>query len=163
MMRNHTPIERARFCRRIPAVALVFCATALVMLGGCEEKKLVVIRNEEEFQRLVLDSPQPVLVEFSKDVCPTCVPVENTLVDVSKEYDGRARFYKFMLLDRFFRHYSPDISNAFGLQYVPTVVLFVDGQERQRWASDVFHDTYRKALTDLVGPPDKVAVASPWQ
>jgi len=94
-----------------------------------------------------------VIVEFSKDNCPTCVALEPVLVDVSKEYAGRVKFYKFILLNAFFQHYSPTISETFKLQLVPTAVLFVNGQERQRWFMDYNHDTYRTALTELVGPP----------
>jgi hypothetical protein len=81
------------------------------------------------------------------------VILEPELVKVSQEYAGRAKFYKFMLLNRFFQPYSPLISDTYKLQLVPTAVLFVDGQEKQRWFMDYLGDTYRKALNELVGPP----------
>jgi thioredoxin 1 len=140
--------------RRLPALAaIVFGAMLITLAGGCATEELSLIKNEVEFQKLVLESKQPVIVEFSKDECPTCVALEPELVKVSKEYVGRAKFYKFMLLNRFFQPYSPLISDTYKLQLVPTAVLFIDGQEKQRWFMDYLGDTYRKALTELVGPP----------
>jgi thioredoxin 1 len=137
--------------RRAAGLAAMVCGAVLVgMLGGCNDEKLVTIKNEAEFKQLVLDSRQPVIVEFSKDNCPTCDILEPELVKVSKEYEGRAKFYKFMLLNGVFQHYCPAISEAFKLQLVPTAVLFVDGQEKQRWFMDYSGDTYRNALNPLV-------------
>jgi thioredoxin 1 len=145
----------APVCRRLSALAaIVFGAMLTIFAGGCTTgEELPLINNEAEFQKLVLESKQPVIVEFSKDQCPTCVILEPELVKVSQEYAGRAKFYKFMLLDRFFQPYSPLISDTYKLQLVPTAVLFVDGQEKQRWFMDYLGDTYRKALNELVGPP----------
>ncbi len=141
--------------RRLSALAaLVFGAVLIAFAGGCATgEELPLIKNEAEFQKLVLESKQPVIVEFSKDQCPTCVVCESELVKVSKEYVGRAKFYKFMLLDRFFQPYSPLIRDTYNLPWVPTAILFVDGQEKQRWVMDYLGDNYRKALTELVGPP----------
>jgi thioredoxin 1 len=134
--------------------AIVFGAMLTIFAGGCTTgEELTLINNEADFQKLVIESKQPVIVEFSKDQCPTCVILEPELVKVSQEYAGRAKFYKFMLLNRFFQPYSPLISDTYKLQLVPTAVLFVDGQEKQRWFMDYFGDTYRKALNELVGPP----------
>jgi hypothetical protein len=93
------------------------------------------------------------MVEFSKDQCPTCVVLESELVTISKEYAGRAKFYKFMLLDRFFQPYSPLIRDTYNLPWVPTAMLFVNGEAKQKWEMDYLADNYRKALTELVGPP----------
>jgi thioredoxin 1 len=170
-LKNIDRVGCALLSRRLSAPAALLCGVvALSVLGGCDQqqmqptmqmpamqmpqrKELPLIRNESEFQQYVLESKQPVIVEFSKDECPTCVVLEPVLVDVSKEYVGRARFCKFMLLNAFFQHYSPTISETFKLQLVPTAVLFVNGQERQRWFMDYNPDTYRSALTELVGPP----------
>jgi len=163
MNRNANRTRRAGLTRRLSTlVAMIGGVLFAGTLAGCQEKKLVEIKGEAEFQRLVLESKQPVIVDFSKDNCPTCVPVESVLFEVSKEYEGRAKFYRFMLLDRFFRHYSPAISDAFGLQYVPTAVLFVNGEEKQRWSSNIFHDTYRNALDELVGAPPQTKPQPTW-
>jgi len=144
---------------RLTALAAMACATMLASLaGGCSNEKLTTVKDESEFMQLVLESKQPVMVEFSKDNCPTCDMLEPELVKVSKEYAGRVKFYKFMLLNRFFQPYSVTIRENYNLQWVPSVVLFVDGQEKQRWVMDYIGDDYRSALTELVGPP-----ASPTQ
>ena len=154
MNHKHAAFAQPRNAQRTRALPALLVATALsAFLGGCVQEQLPVIRNEADFNRLVLESKQPVIVEFSKDECPTCVALEPKLIEVSKEYQGRAKFYKFMLLNRFFQHYCPAISQQFHLQLVPTAVLFVDGQEKQRWFMDYMPDTYRNALTELVGPP----------
>jgi len=162
MMPNHNRTERAACTRRMGAVAAVCFAALTGILGGCEQEKLTIIRTEDEFHRRVLESRQPVIVEFSKDQCPTCVVLESELVGVSKEYAGRVQFYKFMLLNRFFQPYSPAIKNAYKLDWVPTAILFIDGQERQRWNNVYIVDSYRDALTEVVGPPEKSQTSWMW-
>jgi len=140
--------------RRISALlALVFGATMITCAGGCSSEELPRINNEADFQKMVLESKQPVMVEFSKDECPTCVMCESELVKVSKEYVGRVTFYKFMLLNRFFQPYSQLIRDTYNLPWVPTAMLFVNGEEKKRWVMDYFADDYRKTLIELVGPP----------
>lgn len=146
----------ATVSRRLSALAaLVFGATMITCVGGCATEELPVIKNEAEFQRLVLESKRPVIVEFSKDQCPTCVMCETELVKVSKEYVGRVGFYKFMLLDRFFQPYSQLIRDSYNLPWVPTAMLFVNGEEKKRWVMNYFADDYRRALIELAGPPAK--------
>jgi thioredoxin-like negative regulator of GroEL len=36
---------------------------------------------------------------------------------------------------------------------VPTVILFVNGQEKHRWFADYSADSCRKVLDDVLGPP----------
>ena len=160
-------ITNAPSKHRLTALAaMAFGAMLACLAGGCSNEKLTTVQNESEFMQLVLESKQPVMVEFSKDSCPTCDVVEPELVKVSKEYAGRIKCYKFMLLDRFFQPYSVTIRENYNLQWVPSVVLFVNGQEKQRWVWDYtgmgmglnVGDRYRHALTELVGPP-----ASPMQ
>lgn len=144
----------ASFSRRLSALAAMAVGAMLITFaGGCATEQLPVIQNEADFQKLVLESKQPVMVEFSKDQCPTCVVLESELVTISKEYAGRAKFYKFMLLDRFFQPYSPLIRDTYNLPWVPTAMLFVNGEAKQKWEMDYLADNYRKALTELVGPP----------
>ena len=148
--------------RRMSALAaMVFGAAMATFAGGCATEELPLIKDEAEFQRLVLESKHPVMVEFSKEQCPTCVIAESDLIKVSKEYAGRVKFYKFMLLNRFLQPYSPLIQDTYNLQWVPSIVLFANGEEKQRWVWDYtgmgmglnVGDRYRKALTELVGPP----------
>ena len=150
------PVSR----RLLALAAMVFGAVLITFAGGCATETLPLINNEAEFQKLVLESKRPVIVEFSKDQCPTCVVCESELVKVSKEYLGRVTFYKFMLLDRFFQPYSPLIRDTYNLPWVPTAILFVNGQEKQRWVMDYMAGDYRKALTELVGPPARPAQAA---
>lgn len=140
--------------RRMSALAaMLFGAAMATFAGGCASEQLPVIQNEADFQKLVLESKQPVMVEFSKDQCPPCLVLESELVTISKEYAGRVTFYKFMLLNRFFQPYSPLIRDTYNLPWVPTAMLFVNGQEKQRWVMDGMADNYRNVLTELVGPP----------
>ena len=142
--------------RRMSALAaMVFGAAIATFAGGCATEELPLIKDEAEFQKLVLESKQPVMVEFSKDQCPPCIVLESELVTISKEYAGRITFYKFMLLNRFLQPYSPLIRDTYNLPWVPTAVLFVNGQEKQRWVMDGIADDYRMALMELAGPPAK--------
>ncbi len=140
-------------CGRWLAAGLLAAAMAGV-LGGCGQSSLVNLNDEAQFDRQVVGSDKPVLVDFYKDGCPTCLLQESTLEPLAKEYAGRVAFYRFKIREATMVPANKPIMDRYNLFWVPTVILFVNGKERERWTFNHGAGEFRPALNAaLAGTP----------
>ncbi|MEO8185102.1 MAG: thioredoxin domain-containing protein [Deltaproteobacteria bacterium] len=78
--------------------------------------------TEKDFEREVLVSELPVLVEFGATWCGPCKVVEPELQALAQEYAGRA---KVLIVDI---DQSPYLARQLGIQSVPTFLVFHQGR-----------------------------------
>lgn len=135
-------------------VVLIAVAFAAIAAGGCGGASLVKnISNEEEFQERVIESKQPVLVDFYKGGCPTCIAIEPTMEHLAEDFGDRVFFGRFEIITAFFGITNEYMKKEYRVAYYPTVVLFVNGEEKKRFVLVLNEDQCRKTLEELVGPP----------
>ena len=135
------------------AAGLAACVAAVLLAGGCGSDNVRDISTDREFQQLVLRADQPVMVEFYKGACPTCVALEPMMGQLADEYRGRVRFVRFELMKPYFEVTSDAIKHRYDIQVFPTEVLFVGGKEAARWPMDYDMDAYRSILNRVSRPP----------
>lgn len=77
--------------------------------------------TDDSFQRDVIESELPALVDFWGDHCPACRQIGPILQDLAEELDGRIKVVKI--------HASENASTSarFGVRAMPTVLLFDRG------------------------------------
>src|SRR5262245_64909248 len=78
--------------------------------------------TEKDFEREVLMSELPVLVEFGATWCGPCKVVEPELQALAQEYAGRAKVLT-VDIDQ-----SPYLARQLGIQSVPTFLVFHQGR-----------------------------------
>jgi len=142
----------ARSSRHAGRIVLLAAAFFSLWLGGCSSQNLNQIKDQNDFDRLLMQSKQPVLVDFYKDGCPTCVILEPKLVKLAEEYQGRVTFTRFKLMEAYFAVKAPDLKERYDISYFPTVILFVEGQEKNRWVLSYDMEKYRQVLDETVRP-----------
>jgi len=103
----------------------------------------VVEANETNFESEVMQSPQPVLVDFSATWCGPCKKLEPIVHEIAGEYDGKLKVVK-VDVDK-----APAVAARFGVMSVPTVLLISGGAVKDQ----VIGLVSKRALADKV---DKV-------
>ncbi len=133
-------------------LAMAACVVLSLLATGCAGHKVTRIADADAFQEIVINSDKPVLVDFYKGGCATCIPLDGIMDRLVDEYRGRAVVAKFETMTGFFSVPSRAIKQRHDIVFFPTAILFVKGQEKKRWIIRYSIDSYRKALNEYVPP-----------
>jgi thioredoxin 1 len=81
----------------------------------------VLQATDQTFDAEVMQSEQPVLVDFSATWCGPCKKLEPIVHEIAGDYDGRLKVVK-VDVDQ-----APTTAAKFGVMSVPTLLLFQGG------------------------------------
>lgn len=93
--------------------------------------------TDEEFEKKVLQSDTPVVVDFWAPWCGPCRAIAPILDKLAGEYDGRLTIAK-VNTDEQIRWAS-----QFGIQGIPTLIVFKNGEEVERLVGSRPENAYR--------------------
>jgi thioredoxin 1 len=82
--------------------------------------------GEADFQKEVLDSELPVLVDFTAVWCGPCKMLDPVVKQLSSDWNGKLKIVKLDVDD------NPDLAMRYQVMGVPTLMLFVNGEPQER-------------------------------
>ena len=82
----------------------------------------IVTVTQANFTAEVLQSAQPVLVDFWAEWCGPCKMLSPILDELAEEYNGRVRIGK-VNIDEF-----QELAAQYGIRSIPTLLIFKQGQ-----------------------------------
>ncbi len=92
------------------------------------------------FEDLVNSSELPVLVDFYADWCGPCKMVSPVIAALAKEYKGRIVTVKINTEKK------QDVARRYGIQSIPTIMLFYKGQQLMRLQGAYPYDALKAEL-----------------
>jgi thioredoxin 1 len=112
-----SPTPARAFCHNFVLYSIVHPTRGKTMASD-----LIKHVTDTSFEADVLQSSQPVLVDYWAEWCGPCKMIAPILDDVSAAYEGKLQIAK-MNVDE-----NRDIPAKFGIRGIPTLMLFKDGQ-----------------------------------
>jgi len=78
--------------------------------------------DSSNFQAEVLDSAEPVVVDFWAEWCGPCKMIAPSLEEIANEMAGKVKIAKLNIDD------NPELAAQFGVRSIPTLILFKGGK-----------------------------------
>ena len=81
----------------------------------------IIHLSDDTFQKEVIESSIPVLVDYWAEWCGPCKMIAPILDDLVSEYDGKLKIAKLNIDE------NPQTPTKFGIRGIPTLMIFKDG------------------------------------
>lgn len=81
--------------------------------------------NDTDFGKEVLNSEEPVLIDFWAPWCGPCRAIAPIVEELEKDYGSNVKFYK-MNVDM-----NPMTPSQIGIRSIPTLVIFKEGEIKE--------------------------------
>jgi len=100
--------------------------------------------NDGNFSERVLDSQEPVLVDFWAEWCQPCKMLASTIDEVADAYEGKAKIGK-LDIDN-----NKEVAMKFNISAIPTVLIFKGGEVAKQFVGLTRKEDIVEAMDALV-------------
>ncbi len=82
--------------------------------------------TRDNFKTEVLSAPGVVLADFYSETCVPCKRISPVLAELEEDYAGEIKIAKVNV------NHDSELAAEYGVQAVPTIIFFKNGEERSR-------------------------------
>jgi len=100
--------------------------------------------NDTEFDKEVLKSTVPVLVDFWAPWCGPCKTMLPIIEELSTEYEGKAKIVKINVDENI------DVPGKYGVMSIPTFILFKGGEPMKTFVGTKSKEDMKKEIDALL-------------
>jgi thioredoxin 1 len=104
----------------------------------------IIELTDADFDEVVHNSDVPVLVDFWAPWCGPCKMMAPILKEIADDYAGKAKICKLDTDD------ARDSAMEFGINAIPTIILFEDGQVQKKWVGLTSKKVLAAAIDELL-------------
>ena len=97
--------------------------------------------NDADFQKEVLESDVPVLLDFWAPWCGPCKMLGPVMEKIGDELDGKVKVLKINVDD------NPQTPGKYGITGIPTVIVFKDGADVNKFVGVQPEQVYKDAVS----------------
>jgi thioredoxin 1 len=102
------------------------------------------IVGEDNFQKTVLQSNLPAVVDFWAQWCAPCLAAAPVLEELAKDYDGKMSFAKVNVDE------NGPLAVKYGITAIPTMIVFKGGQPVQQILGYKPKEGLKKVLDEVL-------------
>ncbi len=102
--------------------------------------------TDQDFQREVLDSAVPVLVDFWAPWCAPCRALAPIVEEIAQEFKDTVKVVKLNVDD------NPETAIRYGIRGIPTLLLFVNGKVVEQFVGLTTKDRIVQAIQRNLKP-----------
>jgi len=100
--------------------------------------------TDSNFEREVIDSDLPVLIDFWAPWCAPCRAIGPVVEDLAKEYEGKLKVVKMNVDD------NPLSPSRYGVRSIPNLLLIKNGQVKDQIIGAVPKAQFVQAISKVV-------------
>ncbi|MFC1624369.1 thioredoxin [Candidatus Omnitrophota bacterium] len=100
--------------------------------------------TRDNFEKEVLHSSIPVIVDFWATWCGPCKMIAPIVEEISREYKGKCKVVKLNIDE------AMDVATRFGVMNIPTVIFFKEGKEFTRVVGVASKDTFTGKIEEIL-------------